>query len=93
MLSDHAPRMSRADYERYLAHAGEASSPEALRALRAEVSRRWGGDPLADDLSEALAVHLARSYGGVEEAAEAAEARGPGLLGRRRLLLRRPRSR
>ena len=84
MMSDHAPRMSREVYERYLVHAAEASTADGIREIRAEVSRRWGGDPLADDLSEALAVHLARSYGAAEETA------GPALVGRRRLLLRRP---
>ena len=73
MVDDHAPRMSSHDYDRCIESAASASSADEIARLRAEVTRRWGGDPRANDLIEVLYAHetalaggeIAASYGGV----------------------------
>jgi hypothetical protein len=67
MLDGSVPRMGKDTYYRYLELAAEASMADEIRQLRAEVVRRWHGDPLADDLTEALASHLTRFYSGLPD--------------------------
>jgi hypothetical protein len=73
MVDDHAPRMSSHGYDRCIESAASASSADEIASLRAEVTRRWGGDPRANDLIEVLYAHetalasgeMAPCYGGV----------------------------
>ena len=64
-------RMSNEDYFRSLDAGALARTPEEVARIRAEVARRWRGDPRADDLTEALYAHeerLARATrGGIAE--------------------------
>jgi hypothetical protein len=55
--------MSTHDYFRCIDRAARATAPDEVRELRAEVLRRWHGDPRADDLAEALYAHLERLAG------------------------------
>ena len=64
MLDDHAPRMSSQDYDRCIDCAANARTAEEIARLRAEVVRRWGGDPRANDLIEALYAHEFAMAGG-----------------------------
>ncbi|MEJ7809441.1 MAG: hypothetical protein WKG32_03400 [Gemmatimonadaceae bacterium] len=79
MAIDHAPRMSNEEYFRCLETAANASSAEEVRQLRAEVIRRWRGDPRADDLTEALHAHQTRYFSAVDRDASG----GRGLVGER----------
>ena len=57
MKSDRAPRMSSHEYHECLERAASATRAADVAALRAEVLRRWEGDPRAQDLSELLHEH------------------------------------
>lgn len=60
MASDHAPRMSMQEYDRYLNRAAEAKHVADVRRLRAELIAEWRGDSRAEDLVEALYLHQQR---------------------------------
>jgi hypothetical protein len=64
MVDDHAPRMSSHDYDRCIDSAADARTAEEIARLRAEVLRRWGGDPRANDLIEVLYAHEFALAGG-----------------------------
>jgi hypothetical protein len=62
--------MSTHEYFRCIDRAARATAPQEVRELRAEVLRRWQGDPRADDLAEALYAHLERLAGDLPDGAE-----------------------
>ena len=64
MVDDHAPRMSSHDYDRCIDRAANARTAGEISRLRAEVLRRWGGDPRANDLIEVLYAHEFALAGG-----------------------------
>lgn len=63
MVNEHAPRMSNEEYFRCLETAANARSADEVRRIRSEVSRKYHGDPRADDLCEALYAHATRFEG------------------------------
>src|SRR5919204_4748512 len=90
MVDDHAPRMSSHDYDRCIDRAANARTAEEIARLRAEVSRRWGGDPRANDLIEVLYAHETALAGG--EAVAQVEAVAAGVTETTRIAARSLRS-